>query len=161
MNYLDLFKGLQDKNVRYLICGGLAMNLYGVPRMTADIDLLLDLNQSNTDNFSSVLKEMGYQPVLPMELSSLLEESKRVQLKNEKNLIAFSYYNSISNQMNIDVLLFSPLLFDDMYEKKVIRHHNDLELYLVCPDDLITLKSHANRVQDNQDIQYLKKISGL
>ncbi|HCA82483.1 MAG TPA: hypothetical protein DEP18_01760 [Flavobacteriales bacterium] len=69
MNYLDLFKGLQYKNVRYLICGGLAMNLYGVPRMTADIDLLLDLNKSNTDNFSSVLKEMGYLPVLPMELS--------------------------------------------------------------------------------------------
>jgi len=42
MEYLQLFKKLSEEQVRYLICGGLAVNIYGIPRMTADIDLLLD-----------------------------------------------------------------------------------------------------------------------
>jgi hypothetical protein len=36
MFYLDLFRCLQDRNVRYLLAGRLAMNLHGVPRMTMD-----------------------------------------------------------------------------------------------------------------------------
>ena len=42
MEYLELFSKLEQFKVRYLICGGLAVNIYVIPRMTADIDLLLD-----------------------------------------------------------------------------------------------------------------------
>lgn len=47
MNYGLLFKELSSNKVQYLICGGLATNLYGVHRMTADMDIILDLNESN------------------------------------------------------------------------------------------------------------------
>jgi len=36
MFYLDLFKELNEADVRYLVVGGLAMNLHGVPRMTIE-----------------------------------------------------------------------------------------------------------------------------
>lgn len=32
MFYLDLFQRLEEQQVRYLLVGGLAMNLHGVPR---------------------------------------------------------------------------------------------------------------------------------
>ncbi len=37
MEYLKLFKLLDAREVRYLLCDGLAVNIYGIPRMTADI----------------------------------------------------------------------------------------------------------------------------
>lgn len=38
MIYLDLFQALDKHRVLYLLIGGLAMNLHGVPRMTMDVD---------------------------------------------------------------------------------------------------------------------------
>lgn len=52
-----LFESLNNKSVRYLLCGGLAVNLYGIPRMTADIDLIIDWDEKNVELFEDVLKE--------------------------------------------------------------------------------------------------------
>jgi hypothetical protein len=52
MFYLDLFRCLHAHNVRYLLAGGLAMNLHGVPRMTMDVDLVLALDDENIDALS-------------------------------------------------------------------------------------------------------------
>jgi hypothetical protein len=37
MFYLELFQKLESANIRYMLVGGLAMNLYGVPRSTMDV----------------------------------------------------------------------------------------------------------------------------
>ena len=44
MFYLNLFKALEKHKVQYLLVGGLAMNLHGVPRTTMDVDLVLALD---------------------------------------------------------------------------------------------------------------------
>jgi hypothetical protein len=49
MFYLDLFRALNDHQVRYLLVGGLAMNLHGVPRMTMDVDLILAMDEANLE----------------------------------------------------------------------------------------------------------------
>jgi hypothetical protein len=36
--YEDVFRALNRHRVRYLIVGGIAVNLSGVPRMTRDLD---------------------------------------------------------------------------------------------------------------------------
>jgi hypothetical protein len=38
-----LFKALNDAEVRYLVVGGLAVVLHGHPRLTANVDLVVDL----------------------------------------------------------------------------------------------------------------------
>jgi len=42
--------------IRYLLCGGVAVNLYGVPRTTVDLDLILDLSHENLKNFIFTIK---------------------------------------------------------------------------------------------------------
>ena len=41
MDYFKLFEALYLAKIKYLVCGGLAVNIYGIPRMTADVDLLI------------------------------------------------------------------------------------------------------------------------
>jgi len=40
MNYYEIFKRFNELKIDYLIVGGLAVNLHGVPRMTYDIDAI-------------------------------------------------------------------------------------------------------------------------
>ena len=62
MFYLELFRCLQKYDVRYLLAGGLAMNLHGVPRMTMDVDLVLALDDANVEAFLSCARELGLKP---------------------------------------------------------------------------------------------------
>lgn len=41
MYYFEVLGGLYKNKVRYLIVGGLAVNLSGVPRVTQDIDIII------------------------------------------------------------------------------------------------------------------------
>lgn len=47
MFYLEVFESFSKNSIRYLIVGGLAVNLHGVPRTTQDIDLIVDPDKDN------------------------------------------------------------------------------------------------------------------
>jgi len=40
MYYFEILEELYKRNVRYLLAGGLSVNLYGIPRVTQDIEML-------------------------------------------------------------------------------------------------------------------------
>lgn len=153
-----LFKDLTENNVQYLICGGLAVNIYGVPRLTADIDLLVDFEEKNIMAFEKVVGSLYYQPRLPFPISSLLDKSKRSEYIKEKNLIAFSYYNVMANFMNVDVLIDVPITFSEMWAQKETRQIDEKNIYLISLGHLILMKQYANRMQDQQDILMLSEI---
>ena len=56
----EIFASFQQHEVRNLLCGGLAVNLYGIPQMTADNDVLIDWNEVNVERFETALREHGY-----------------------------------------------------------------------------------------------------
>jgi hypothetical protein len=158
MEYVKLFRVLQQYKVKYLVCGGLAVNIYGIPRMTADIDLLLDFDERNIVNFESALKLLLYKNIVPLPLKNLVDPSERRKLVNEKNLIAYSFFNSQAGYMNLDVLLDVPLQFDALWKNKTIKTANDTNINLVSVADLIELKNYANRRQDQEDVLLLSKL---
>lgn len=161
MEYLSLFEKLQEKSVRYLICGGLAVNIYGIPRMTADIDLLLAFDAENIRRFEEVAHEMAFQPQIPLRLDHLLDETNRQELIRDKNLIAFSYYNTRSHYLNLDVLIDTPLTFEEMWAQREVRHAEHTEVLIVSLEHLFLLKKYANRKHDIQDILLLSRLNNI
>lgn len=160
MEYVYLFEKLEQQKIRYLICGGLAVNIYGIPRMTADIDILLDFEENNIEKFENLIKILMFQSQLPISLKTLVKKEDRDAVIKEKNLIAYSYFNSRSNYMNLDILIDTPISFNELWERKSIRNMGNNSVYLVSVEDLITLKKYANRKQDLDDIVLLSKIIG-
>ncbi|MCU0423920.1 MAG: hypothetical protein MUC81_14035 [Bacteroidia bacterium] len=144
--------------MRYLLCGGLAVNIYGVPRMTADIDLILDFDYENLKQFEICVVDAFYQSQIPISLSLLSAEQERIKLIKEKNLIAFSYFNTKANIMSMDVLIDIPLGFAEMWERKTTRTTEDIDVHIVSVDDLIKLKEYSNRKQDIDDIYLLSQL---
>jgi hypothetical protein len=47
LDFQTVFKELNGVGIDYLVVGGLAVNLHGVPRMTYDIDLMVLLESEN------------------------------------------------------------------------------------------------------------------
>lgn len=65
MFYLDLFRALEAKQVRYLLVGGIAMNLHGVPRMTMDVDIVLAMDEANLRAFLGAASDLRLEPWRP------------------------------------------------------------------------------------------------
>ena len=57
MFYQRLFASLAAHNVRYLLVGGLAVNVHGTPRMTMDVDVIIALDPQNVDHFIAAAEE--------------------------------------------------------------------------------------------------------
>jgi hypothetical protein len=43
----DVFKSFQQHEVRYVVLGGIASVLHGVPRVTFDLDILIEATSEN------------------------------------------------------------------------------------------------------------------
>ncbi len=158
MEHSELFEQLYKRDIRYLVCGGLAVNIYGIPRMTADIDLLLDFEADNVDKFETAMKQLSYFSAVPVSLKILVDKNEREKIIREKNMIAYSFFNSRSGVMALDILVDVPLAFNDLWKSKEVRKMDSIEVNLVSVEHLIALKKYSNRKQDNDDILLLSKL---
>ncbi len=158
MNFGLLFEKLNTHQVRYVICGGLAVNLHGVPRMTADIDIILDLVEDNLLQFEKCVEALNYKVGVPVKITELSNELAKKNLITSKNLIALSYFNFDRNMLALDVLIDFPVPFDELWKNKITRAEGNISLNVVSLAHLIALKEFSNRAQDKQDVYYLSKI---
>lgn len=157
MHLIDLYRSFQQHNVRYLLCGGLAINMYGIPRSTADMDIILDLTEDNLQQFLKSIEAFGYQSSIPISVLQLADETLRQSLL-KAGLVTISFLSSILQMITLDVLVDVPFSFQDLWKKRTERKSGDTTLQLVGVEDLVALKEISNRQQDRLDIESLKRI---
>ena len=158
MYYFELLKELFKKHIQYLIVGGLAVNLYGIPRVTQDIDIIILMSKSNIKKLNMVLKELNYIPRLPINPDDLMNSEIVKQWIEERNLKALSFYHKEDDYKGIDIVLVHPLDFSQAFVNKTSKQINSIEIYLVSINDLITMKRASGRRQDLSDIEMLEKV---
>ena len=86
-----IFKNLNRKKINYIVVGGLAVNLHGIPRMTYDMDLLLEMNDSNLRKFITLVKKWGFKPKIPVNIIDFAKEEIRKEWINKKHMKAFNF----------------------------------------------------------------------
>lgn len=60
----ELLKALDDERVQYVLFGGQAVNLHGIPRFTEDIDLFLEPTARNVECLRRALKRVWDDPAI-------------------------------------------------------------------------------------------------
>ena len=148
-----LCKEFNSKSLRYAIAGGFAVALHGAVRGTVDVDLVLDLTEKNLKLCEDILKSMGFVSKIPVDADLILKN--RVVFIQEKNLIAWSFYNPNNPSEVIDILIHKDLA--DM--NSTTMKHADIELSVVAKQDLINMKRESGRPQDIEDIKALESLN--
>lgn len=145
--YENEIRALNRNKVKYLVVGGVAVNLYGLHRLTRDLDLMVDLSESHFDKFIKVLGKLKYKTVVP---------------KDEWNkLSAIAFKCADDEDKRIDVFLKNPIEFSSAYKRRKVFKDKDFQISCVSFDDLLVLKNKADRVRDWIDIGSLKRIRKL
>jgi hypothetical protein len=160
MFYLDLFRALNDHQVRYLLVGGLAMNLHGVPRMTMDVDLVLAMDEDNLDRFIGCARALDLSPVAPVPLAALKDAEQRRQWAEQKHMIAFALQPASTGGPTVDILIRPVIDIAAALLRGEARHLKDVAVSVAAIEDMITLKSAAGRQQDEDDIAHLERLRG-
>lgn len=159
-----IISALNSANVRYLVAGGMAVAAHGYLRFTADVDLILDLEEKNVAAALSALEKLGYTPRAPVPMEQFADSRLRQQWVKEKGLTVFSLQSSEHPTTEVDLFVEPPLDFERAYESATrIEFAPALVATFVSFDDLISMKRSAARPQDVADIeqlQLLKKTKG-
>lgn len=161
MFYEEVLRKLNECNVKYLVAGGLAVNLHGVPRMTQDLDLLIELDEENILIILKALGSIGYIPRLPVRGEDFADKEIRDRWMKEKNMKAFTLAHSIKPFQEVDLLFDSAVDYEAAALNMEIRKAGDLSIPVVSIDDLIVMKSAAGRKQDMSDVRMLETVKAM
>ena len=156
--YERLFARLNEAGVKYMVVGGVAVNLYGIERATGDVDLLVDLEDQNLKRFIEAAYSLELVPRAPVELDRILEpETRRAWIK-EKGMVAFSMYDRVNSWFQVDILINEPVSFSVVYDKKEEMDIDGTTVPVAPVETLIAMKENTGRPQDEADAVHLRKI---
>jgi hypothetical protein len=156
MFYQELFKAFNDAQVIYLVTGGLAVNLHGVPRNSFDIDIITKMNDKNLFKLMKVLKDLGFIPKQPVNPMDFAVKKIRDEWIHKKNMKAFNFYSYESGFKEVDIVIDHPIDFDLAYERRNNMEMGNIFLPVISIDDLITMKINSSRDKDLLDIKELE-----
>jgi hypothetical protein len=111
LDYLGIFKKFNEEGIRYFVVGGLAMNLLGVPRVTYDIDILIDLEDNNILALMKLMKEWGFKPKVPVNVMDFADPKKCAEWISTKNMKAFNLVNAKWALSEIDIIIDAPVTY--------------------------------------------------
>jgi len=159
--YKKIFKQLEKADIKYVIVGGVAVNLYGYSRFTGDIDILIALNKSNLNKFDKLMHSIGYAERQPVRVKELGDAEKLKELVNKKGLKAFTFVSADKPLLDIDIIIQESMDFEKYYKRKNVVNVWDISLPVCHIDDLIEMKKAISRDKDLLDIKALLKLKSL
>ncbi|MBI4179314.1 hypothetical protein HY522_07835 [bacterium] len=158
MYYKALFQRLNQRRVKYVVCGGVAVNILGVPRYTKDTDLLVDFDPSNLRRLWDALISLGYRPLRPVSRSRFVSPGGIRWLREEKHAVVFTFQVPEFGFMSVDVLLESPVSYARARKGAENYQVGSVRIPTIAMEDLIRMKKKAQREQDVSDIRALKQV---
>jgi predicted nucleotidyltransferase len=158
LDFEQIFRELNQEGIDYLVIGGLAVNLHGIPRMTYDMDLMVLLDPDMITKLVAKLGDWGYRPRAPVNPLDLADEKIRTSWITQKNMKAFNFYNSNEAVSEIDLVIDSPIPYKDLRQRAVHFAVGDINVPVASIPDLIELKVSSGRKQDLADVEHLRSL---
>jgi hypothetical protein len=142
----EIIVGLESKEIEYMISGSLAMSTYTMPRMTRDIDIVIELDIEQLDDFLQLFQSNFYTHRPSME--------EEIRKKGMFNVIDHR------SGYKVDFVLRKNSLYRKLeFQRKIRSNVLGIEAWLVTIEDLILSK--LIWIQDVQSDQQKSDIKNL
>ena len=136
-----VFKSFQDHEVKYLVIGGIAAILHGIPRTTFDLDILIEATPQNAQHLLDALLAAGLGTAALTTVDSLLAHEITI----------------FKDRVRIDVQTSTPgLTFQEAWGRKETMNYQGQEFFVVSLPDLLASKRAAGRAKDLEDVRLLE-----
>lgn len=159
--YHQALRALTAQGVRFVVVGGVAVNLQGVPRFTADLDVAIAINGDNLQAAARALLGMGLVSRIPIQVEQLADIDTVQTWIDERNLRALTYQDRDNPLRQVDLLLATTVPYDEIERDAETMQSGDLEIRVASVDVLIRLKTGTGRAQDASDIDALRRVQEL
>ncbi len=137
----DVFKSFHRHEVRYVVLGGVASVLYGVPRTTFDLDILIEATTENAERLLTALMDAGFGTAAMTDAEDVVAHEITV----------------FNDRVRIDVQTRTPgLSFQDAWRRRKTVTFQGQDLFIVSREDLIASKRAAGRKVDLDDVRLLE-----
>jgi hypothetical protein len=136
-----VFASLHRHNVKYVVIGGIAAVLHGVPRATFDLDILIETTSENAQRLLTAFLEA--------QIGTAVLTTAEELLAHEISIFR--------DWVQIDVQTRTPgIEFADAWERRETMHYQGQDFYVVSKADLIASKRAAGRAKDLEDVRLLE-----
>jgi predicted nucleotidyltransferase len=136
-----VFSSLEKHQVKYLVIGGIASILYGVPRATFDLDITIEPTKANAEKLLRAFEEAR------IGTASLI---------SAEDLVAHEI-TIFKDYVRIDVQTKTPgINFIESWEHRETMDYGGQKFFVVSKEDLITSKRSAGRKVDIEDVTLLE-----
>ncbi len=141
-NLKQIFWCFEKHKVRYLVIGGIAAALHGVPRATFDLDILIEATMENVKRLLAALDEAG------LGTAGLVTPEKLLG----KEITVFEDW------IRIDVQTRTPgIKFENAWPRRKAMDYQGQRMWVLSKKDLISSKRAAGRKVDLEDVKSLTK----
>lgn len=141
-----------------MVVGGLATVLHGHARLTADIDLVMDLAPDEARRALKTLTGLGFRPRAPVEPLAFADPATRHQWIHDKGMHVFSMSDPANPMREVDLFLEHPIDFDGLWSRSELVTLTHTVVRIASIPDFVALKRLAGRPQDLLDIEALELI---
>ena len=137
-----VFDALNRHQVRYLVVGGVAAIVHGLPRATFDLDIWIAPDEDNARCLLQALEEAGFGTATLTTPRAVVEHEITV----------------FQDWIRVDVFTRIPgLTFDSAWERRDLVQAQGARFWVLSLDDLITAKKASGRPQDLEDARFLEE----
>lgn len=140
-----LFTALRDEAVEYVLVGALALDVLGIGRLTADVDLFVRPTADNIDRLRRALRHVWQDPSI--------DEITAEDLDGEYP--AMQYVAPDGTPIDLLSRLGDAFAFADL--ASTVHRYGDVDVRVATPDTLYRMKRDTVRLRDKADAQALKE----
>ena len=133
--------------VRWFLFGAQAAILYGVARLSADVDVTVDLGRRSSAELVGVLAEAGFE-LRVADIAGLVEATRVLPFVHRESRIP------------VDVVLAGPGLEEQFFAGVEERLIGDARVPVVSAEDLVAMKVLAGRPRDLDDVVTILHVRG-
>jgi predicted nucleotidyltransferase len=158
-DFLSVLRAFQDRGVRYVLVGGLAVLLHGIDRLTADIDLVVDLAPAQAAKAVETLLELGFRTQAPVDARQFANAAVRKSWQTESGMLVLSFWDPQNRRPTVDLFADYPMDFELLYANSLLLPLAAATVRVASTEHLIAIKRAAGRPQDLDDANRLAELS--